>query len=336
MRKILLRFILLFSAVLIGCAATQSQPVPSAIVESTGSSHDLPSEEQEISEEQYRSIFDFQSQERLTGLDGVSVEKFTYGLEDDAFFLEGKVEDDFLIYYITFSNGREPQLFGKLDLRQNMIDIYYTESELMEQYFQGIADGEYQLYPILMEEGSRKAFLMEQRKLEGEEKRFFWRTGGYFVLINYSVRKDDRGEYKRTLWINDSYYFPMSVSSLPAQEEIRQALLSSDLNLQNTKAMLLADNPLRRQPSILFYDGEKEYIMCLWDMGAETRVDRIPRLPADMLSPVEYKADYRQYQLFPVKDFVEDHLRENEYLEKENEILKAYHEENGFQWPPVF
>ena len=86
----------------------------------------------------------------------------------------------------------------------------------------------------------------------------------------------------------------------------------------------------------LFYDGEKEYIMCLWDMGAETRVDRIPRLPADMLSPVEYKADYRQYQLFPVKDFVEDHLRENEYLEKENEILKAYHEENGFQWPPVF
>ena len=68
--------------------------------------------------------------------------------------------DGQLSYQYIPDNG-EQQLFGKLDLRQNMIDIYYSESKEMDQYLQEVANGEYQLYPTLMEKGGQKAYLMK-------------------------------------------------------------------------------------------------------------------------------------------------------------------------------
>ena len=328
--KILL--LILISIVFTGCSASQAS-TSSEQPEQSQSQSNSSTDNRQLSQEQFEEIFDFYCEEQLTDFDGIEVIPALYGIDEEAFAISGEIVNGQLIYWYIPDDGA-PQLFGKLDLRQNMIDIYYTESKEMDQYLQEVANGECQLYPTLIEKGGQKAYLMEMRNLKGEG--FFGKTDGYFVLINYSEWEDDQGENRQTLEIDENYYFPMSVSSLPMQEEIRQALFSSDLNLQNTKAILLADNPLRRQPSILFYDGEKEYIMCLWDMGMEERIDRLQGFLPDMLAPVEYKADYRQYQLFPVTDFAQDYISENEYLEKQSEIMEAYYKEHNLPWPPVF
>ena len=155
--KILL--LILISIVFTGCSASQAS-TSSEQPEQSQSQSNSSTDNRQLSQEQFEEIFDFYCEEQLTDFDGIEVIPALYGIDEEAFAISGEIVNGQLIYWYIPDDGA-PQLFGKLDLRQNMIDLYFTESELIDQYFQGVANGEYQLYPTLMEKGSRKAYLMK-------------------------------------------------------------------------------------------------------------------------------------------------------------------------------
>ena len=147
---------IIISILFTGCspskASTSSEQPEQSAPQSNSSA-----ENRQLSQAQFEEIFDFYCEEQLTDFDGIEVIQKRYA-ED--FSIAGEIQDGQLIYQYIPDDGA-PQLFGKLDLRQNMIDLYFTESELIDQYFQGVANGEYQLYPTLIEKGGQKAYLMK-------------------------------------------------------------------------------------------------------------------------------------------------------------------------------
>lgn len=147
---------IIISILFTGCSPSQAS-TSSEQPEQSQSQSNSSTDNRQLSQEQFEEIFDFYCEEQLTDFDGIEVIQKRYA-ED--FSIAGEIQDGQLIYQYIPDDGA-PQLFGKLDLRQNMIDLYFTESELIDQYFQGVANGEYQLYPTLMEKGSRKAYLMK-------------------------------------------------------------------------------------------------------------------------------------------------------------------------------
>ena len=152
--KILL--LILISIVFTGCSASQAS-TSSEQSEQSAPQSNSSAENRQLSQAQFEEIFDFYCEEQLTDFDGIEVIQKRYAEE---FSIAGEIQDGQLSYQYIPDNG-EQQLFGKLDLRQNMIDIYYSESKEMDQYLQEVANGEYQLYPTLMEKGGQKAYLMK-------------------------------------------------------------------------------------------------------------------------------------------------------------------------------
>ena len=152
--KILL--LILISIVFTGCSASQAS-TSSEQPEQSQSQSNSSTDNRQLSQEQFEEIFDFYCEEQLTDFDGIEVIQKRYAGDISVI---GEIQDGQLSYQYIPDNG-EQQLFGKLDLRQNMIDIYYSESKEMDQYLQEVANGEYQLYPTLMEKGGQKAYLMK-------------------------------------------------------------------------------------------------------------------------------------------------------------------------------
>lgn len=324
---------IIISILFTGCSPSQAS-TSSEQPEQSAPQSNPSADNQQLSQAQFEEIFDFYCEEQLTDFDGIEVIPALHGIDEEAFAISGEIVNGQLIYQCV-TDYIAPQLFGITDLQKNMVKIYSpTFWEESRRIYQEVADGKRLLSQTLKEQGFSKGFSMEQHKLDLKYNDSLLYTHGLSILIFYDEDLTKEGSQKRSLRLGE-VYLPVPIEELSAQEEIQQALFSSDLNLQNTKAMLLEYNPLRMQPSILFYDGEKEYIMSLWDMVEETRIGGRQLLPPDVLAPVEYKADYRQYQLFPVTDFAQDYISEREYQDKQYEIRKAYYEEHNLPWPPV-
>ena len=147
---------IIISILFTGCSPSQAS-TSSEQSEQSAPQSNSSAENRQLSQAQFEEIFDFYCEEQLTDFDGIEVIQKRYAEE---FSIAGEIQDGQLSYQYIPDNG-EQQLFGKLDLRQNMIDIYYSESKEMDQYLQEVANGECQLYPTLIEKGGQKAYLMK-------------------------------------------------------------------------------------------------------------------------------------------------------------------------------
>lgn len=135
------------------------------------------------------------------------------------------------------------------------------------------------------------------------------RTIGFVKVDNdlYPVEltrdSKNRGILKHTLNGVDWHTQKESIDSFFAREDVRNELISSSLDLPNTKVMLLYQFPLLGGIELLFYDENSEFIMFMADRELILQHIRAGRAPFEGEKVDKF---YHGAKMYPVNEILTD------------------------------